>query len=64
MSCAEDEFTNVANLSPVDDDSPVQENDLRNKINDGRMILNGLGEDLQDNPFSIYAQAPPIEPSP
>ena len=64
MSCAEDEFTDIANLSPLDDDSPVQENDLRKKIRDGRMILRGLSEDLLDNPFSIYAQAPPIEPSP
>ena len=64
MSFAKDAFTNIAKLSPIDDDGPVQEDDLGNIINDERMFLRALGEYLQENPFSIYAQAPPINPSP
>ena len=64
MSFAKDAFTNIAKLSPFDEDGSVQQDDLGNKINDERMFLRALGEYRQENPFSIYAQAPPIEPSP
>ena len=64
MSFAEDAFTNIAKLSPDGEHAPVKEDDLRNEITHQRLFLSALREDLDNNPFSIDAQAPPIEPSP
>ena len=64
MSIAERVFSKIADLSPHDEQVPVNEHDLRNEIVQHRAILGGLREDLEDNPFSIHDEACPIKTSP